>query len=171
MAFLVARRGGRFVRGTVCVTISSTMRVDDDGKFVEVGVSRLTYEAGTRTISLVAFTSTGSLACGFYWLKRDSCLNRINLSLLNGACFDDDWTFDHSEGNTQKSNFLDWHRALLKLKFIFRRIDRCIDHEGPMLRVQLVNCDVWLINKCRQGSKTNKSNCQFWNKLIFDLSL
>jgi hypothetical protein len=28
-------------------------------------------------------------------------------------------------------------------------------------------CGVWPI-KCRQGSKTNKSTCQFWKKLIFD---
>ena len=28
-------------------------------------------------------------------------------------------------------------------------------------------CAVWPI-KCRQGSKTNKSNCQFWKKLTFD---
>jgi hypothetical protein len=26
---------------------------------------------------------------------------------------------------------------------------------------------VWPI-KCRQGSKTNKSDCQFWKKLTFD---
>jgi hypothetical protein len=28
-------------------------------------------------------------------------------------------------------------------------------------------CGVWPI-KCRQGSKRNKSNCQFWKKLTFD---
>jgi hypothetical protein len=28
-------------------------------------------------------------------------------------------------------------------------------------------CGAWPI-KCRQGSKTNKSKCRFWKKLIFD---
>jgi hypothetical protein len=30
-----------------------------------------------------------------------------------------------------------------------------------------VYCSVWPI-KCRQGSKTKKSNCEFWKKLTFD---
>jgi hypothetical protein len=29
-------------------------------------------------------------------------------------------------------------------------------------------CGVWPINKCREGSKTNKSNCRFWKKSTFD---
>jgi hypothetical protein len=31
----------------------------------------------------------------------------------------------------------------------------------------LFYCGVWPI-KCRQGVKTNKSNCQFWKKSTFD---
>jgi hypothetical protein len=37
--------------------------------------------------------------------------------------------------------------------------------EGDAIRK--VNCGVWQI-KCHQGSKTNKSNCQFCKKLTFD---